>query len=106
MASYQYHVATYTSDSPTFEGICWHPHWQTERVKDYQRAKQIFDKESDDMAKCPGTICRISQGRRTEEQAFNQPQSSMHAETWECHRKDGTRFWYYLVLYVTKAKEN
>lgn len=100
MTNYRYHVATYRCDSPVL--TMWSANWRTEPTADYQSAKTIYDETSNRLARMDA-ICVLAQGRRTEAQAMQQHGSSMNAETWECHLKDGTKYWYHLALYVTKA---
>jgi len=102
--NYCYQVDTYKSESPTFEGIVWSAQSSIPNITNYETAKRIYDEASDLLQhEDVRNICRIAQGRRSEEQALRQRGSSMHAETWE-KWEGNKRVWFHLALYVTLPK--
>lgn len=106
MANYNYRVDLYMSESPTFEGITWSQFGEPVTFGNYQEAKREFDRYSARLYSDSRNIMRISQGRKTEEQAMNSRQSSMRFETWEVYNaKTGRRVWMGIALYVIAAKE-
>ena len=105
MTNYNYRVDLYMSESPTFEDITWSQFGEPVTFGSYQEAKREVDRISAKLYSGPRNIMRISQGRKTESQAMNSRQSSMHFETWEVYNaKTGRRVWMGIALYVIAAK--